>query len=249
MLMQQIENNLHALRMQHMAKALREQLNNPAVQPLDFFERMGLLVDAEIHARENTKQSRLFRQARLKINACLEDVDYGVSRGLDRHVMTHLGTCQYIDNALNVIVTGPTGVGKTYISCALGNAAIRKGYSVYSIRLSRLFEEFEISRGDGTLRKYRSKLTKFDLLIIDDWALAPVNALVRHDLLELVDERTGKGSVIFTSQLPVEQWHDYLGEPTVADAILDRVVQRAHRIELRGDSMRKTDVLISDKKS
>jgi len=237
--------NLRELRLKPMAKSFQEQLDNPSMHSLSFEERFGLLVDAETHARENNKQSRLLRQAKLKINACPEDVNFNVSRGLDRQVFLHLASCQYIESSLNVIVTGPTGVGKTWITCALGNAAVRKGKSVLSIRLARLFEEFQIAVGDGTIQKYRSKLSKVDLLIIDDWGIAPVTQTGRHELLELVDERLNSGSIVITSQLPVEQWHDYLAEPTIADAILDRVVQRAHRIELHGESMRKTDITLT----
>lgn len=235
-------SQLEYLKMTTMAKVLRDRMNGALAQDLSCGEQLGIAVDAEVHARENKKLARLFRLSNLKMEACVEDINYSLSRGLDRSVIAHLASGQYIDAGQNVAITGPTGAGKTFTSHALGNAAIRQGRTVYSIRLARLFEEFEISRGVGTLRKYRTKLAKFDLLIIDDWALAPINTFCRHDLLELVDERSGHGSLIITSQLPVEQWHDYLGEPTVADAILDRIVQRAHRIELRGESLRKTDV-------
>jgi len=237
--MRQTIETLNDLRLKPMAKALEEQNDNPSAISLSFDERMGLLVDYEKQARENAKQARLFKQAKLKVDACLEDVIYSPSRGLDRQVIAHLSTCQYLNNAQNIIITGPTGVGKTWLSCAFGNAAIRKGRSVFSIRLGRLFENFLIARADGTIQKYRAKLARYDLLIIDDWALAPIMSMTRHELLELIDDRSGTGSIIITSQLPVEQWHSYLEDPTVADAILDRIIQRAHRIELGGDSMRK----------
>jgi len=239
MLIRQTVETLRELRLKPMAQAFEEQLKNPSMLSLSFDERFGMLVDHEKQVRENNKQARLERQAKLKINTCVEDIVFDTARGRDRNVIQHLATCQYLHEAQNVIITGLTGTGKTHISCGLGNSAIRKGKSVFSIRLARLFEQFQVARGDGTIQKLRAKLAKFDLLIIDDWALAPINDILRHELLELIDDRLGIGSIIITSQLPVEQWHEYLGDPTVADAILDRIVQRAHIIELRGDSMRK----------
>jgi len=233
---------LKDLRLKAMALAFEEQRKNPVFAEQSFDARVDYLAMAQMDFQKNSKQQRLHRQAKLRINACLEDIDYSSSRGLNRDVMNNLSTCDYIPNKQNVIITGPTGTGKTWIACALGLAAVRKDYSVLSIRLARLFEEFQIAQGDGTLQRYRNKLTKFDLLIIDDWALAPVTAIGRHELLELIDERMNAGSLIITSQLPVDKWHDYLGEATIADAILDRVVQRAHSIELHGDSMRKIDL-------
>lgn len=239
---------LNTLRLKPMALAFEEQRKNPSVQDFSFDERFGFLVEAELDARKNSKQQRLFRQAKLKANACPEDMNYSTARGLQRDVMSNLFTCDYINKNLNVIITGSTGTGKTWISCALGHAAVRKGVTVFSIRLARLFEAFQIAQGDGTLQRYRAKLAKFDLLIIDDWALAPVTIIGRHELLELIDDRMQSGSIIITSQLPVDKWHDYLGEATIGDAILDRVVQRAHRIELQGDSLRKTDLTLPESK-
>lgn len=242
MLIRQIQENLYQLRMNHMAKGLQEQLDNPSMQSLEFTERFGLLVDTEIHARENNKQNRMLKQANLKVNACPEDIDYRTPRGLDKQVMIHLITCQYIHSALNVMVTASSGLGKTWLSCALGQAAIRKKYSVYFIRVSQLFEEFQKAYSDGSLEKYRKKLAKYDLLILDDWGLASVTTRARQELLELIDMRMNHGSIIITSQFPVEEWHGILGEATISDAILDRIIHRAHHINLHGDSMRKIDI-------
>jgi DNA replication protein DnaC len=199
-----------------------------------------MLVDAEVQDRENRRLTRLLRAAKLKVNACPEDIDYAAHRGLDREVINNLLTCDWIEKSLNTIITGPTGVGKTWLACALGQQAARKGHSVLYKRLSRLLEELDIAYGDGTLVKLRAKLAKVQLLILDDWALATLTARGRHELLELIDDRIRTGSILITSQLPIEKWHEYIGEPTVADAILDRVVHRSHRIELRGESLRKS---------
>lgn len=239
MLIQQTIDQCRQLRLFGMANKLDEMRSNASLQELSFEERFGLCMDAEIHDREDRRLARLLRAAKLKDQACPEDVDYSVSRGLDRQVFANLITCDWITKSLNTIMTGPTGVGKTWLACALGHQAARKGFSVLYKRLSRLLEELEIAKGDGSLVKVRSKLAKTDLLILDDWALAPMTKRGRHELLELIDDRIGTGSILITSQLPVEQWHDYLSEPTVADAILDRLVHRAHRIELRGESMRR----------
>ena len=239
MLIQQTIENLKTLRLNGVIQALEDQRNNSAIQSLDFDERLGLLVDAEISERKNNRLRRILKSAKLKVNACLEDVDYQASRGLDRKVMANLSTCDWIEKSLNTIITGSTGVGKTWLGCALGHQAARKGYSVTYKRLSRLLEELEIAYADGSLAKKRMGIAKVDLLILDDWGLAPVTARGRQELLEIIDDRIGSGSVLIASQFPVADWHEFLGEPTIADAILDRLVHRAHRIELRGDNMRK----------
>lgn len=218
---------------------LEEMRVNTSLQELSFEEKLGMCVDAERQTRENRRLARLLRQAKLKVQASPEDIDFSATRGLDRQVYGNLVTCDWISKSLNTIITGPTGVGKTWIACALGQQAARKGKSVLYKRLSRLLEELEIAFGDGSLVKVRAKLAKMDLIILDDWALAPMTKRGRHELLELIDDRIGSGSILITSQLPVDQWHEYIGEPTLADAILDRIVHRSHKIELRGDSMRK----------
>ena len=197
------------------------------------------MIDAESEDRDQRRLTRLLKAAKLKHDACPENIDYRASRQLDRQVMSNLLTCDWIEKSLNILLTGPTGVGKTWLACALGQQAARKGYSVLYTHLTRLLEELEIAYGDGSLHRLRTRLARVRLLILDDWALAPLSARGRHELLEIIDDRVKKGSVLITSQLPLDQWHDYIGEPTIADAILDRLVHSSHKIELRGESMRK----------
>lgn len=241
MLIHQTIEQLQKMRLHGMVKMLEEQRSNVDLQALSFEDRLSMCVDAEIHDREDRRLKRILKAARLKVSACPEDVDFSARRGLDRQVFSMLTTCDWIHSCLNTLITGPTGTGKTWIACALGQQAARKGYSVIYKRLSRLLEEFEIAYADGSLSKVRAKLAKTDLIILDDWALAPMSDRGRHELLELIDDHLDLGSVLITSQLPVDQWYEYISEPTVADAILDRLVHRSHRIELRGESLRKSD--------
>ncbi len=239
LLMEQTLRDLKALHLNAMAQAIEDQRSNVDIQELSFEDRLGMAVQIEIQDRETRKLARLIKQAKFKEDAAPEDINYRVKRGLDRQVVANLLSCDYLEKGLNIILTGPTGVGKTWLACALGQQAARRGYSVLYTRLSKLLEDLELAHADGSLPNLRSRLSKKDLLILDDWALSPLTSAGRQELLEIVDERLGKDSLIITSQLPTEQWHVYLGEATIADAILDRIVHRAHVLKLSGESLRK----------
>lgn len=239
MLNQQTLDQLSRMKLKGMAYAYQEQLQQPA-QDLSFEERFGLIVDREWTYREDRRLKRLLKVAKLREPACVEDIDYRHPRGLDRSVLKSIVSCQWITKSQNLIIIGPTGSGKTYLACALANQACRLGFMTLYVRISKLLQDFQIAKADGSYAKLLAKLAKLNLLIIDDWGLTPLTPAERRDLLEILDDRYNRGSTLITSQFPISTWHDLIGEPTIADAILDRLVHPAHKITLKGDSMRKT---------
>jgi len=230
---------LQTLRLMGMYKALIEQMNMPESETLSFEERLGLLADRELTERQDRRLQTRLRQAKLKHNACIEDLDYRARRELDKALMLQLSACRWVHEGLNLIINGPTGVGKTWIACALAQKACREGYTALYRRLPRLFEELSLAHGDGRFSKLMAGFAKTDLIILDDWGLSKFTAEQRHDLLELLDDRHGTRSTLVTSQVPVDHWHEVIGDPTLGDAILDRLVHNAYRINLKGESMRK----------
>jgi DNA replication protein DnaC len=239
-------DNLLALKLTGMAKALSEQMALPESQALSFEERLGLLVDREMTARSDRRLTTRLRQAKLRLSASLEDIDYRHPRGLDKAVMARLATCQWVREHHNVLITGPTGIGKTWLSCALGHQACREGYTVLYLRLPRLLQELPLAKGDGRDPKLMASLAKTALLILDDWGLASLSDENRRDVLEVLEDRHGRSATLVTSQFPVEHWHEALGNPTLADAILDRLLHNAYKITLRGDSMRKRHAVVKN---
>jgi DNA replication protein DnaC len=240
MLIEHTMTALRHLKLHGMAEAFERQRMTQSLQDMSFEDRFSMIVDAERLTRETRRLDRFIKQARFKIQAAPEDIDYRAARGLDKRQIQSLLNCDWIIQKHHLIVTGATGLGKTWLACALGNQAVRCGLPVLYWRLARLLEDIEVARADGSLPKLRAQLQKARLLILDDWGVAPLSMRNRQDLLEVVDELSGTGAILLTSQLPVAQWHDYIGEPTIADAILDRLVHSAHKIELRGESLRKT---------
>ncbi len=242
MLMQPTLEQLNELRLHALARAWQAQHEDPSLDDLGFDDRLALLVEAEWTDRQNKRLSRLLREAKLRIaGACLEDLEYAKERKLERPLMRQLATGRWIEAHQNVVITGATGVGKTYIACALAQQACRRGHRVLYRRAPRLFDELTLARADGTYAKLLARFARTDVLVLDDWGLAPVQDVERRDLLEIMEDRHGLRSTIWTSQLPVAQWHDHLGDPTVADAICDRLLHNAHRIVLQGPSRRKTE--------
>jgi len=239
MLIQQTMQQLRALRLNAMAEALERQGDRPSTDELPFVDRLSMLVEIELQSRDTRRMQRHLKLAKLKVAASPEDIDYGPSRGVDKRQVASLLSCDWIARNQNLIITGPTGAGKTWLACAFGHQAIRQGMTVCYRRLPRLMEEIEIGREDGSLPKLRATLAKAKVLVLDDWGVVKLTTRQREDLLEVIDDRIGTSSLIVTAQIPVSEWYGYLGDPTLADAILDRIVHNAHRIELKGESMRK----------
>jgi DNA replication protein DnaC len=240
MLQEPMMEKLTTMRLLGMVDALKAQEQDPASGELSFLERLGLLVDHQWNWRENQALARRLYVAKLKGNACVEDIDYRTARGLDKSVIRALAQkSAWVANHENIFVLGPTGVGKSFVACALAQKACRDGYSALYTRATALFRDLAIARADGSLRNLLVRLSRIDVLIIDDWAMAPLGETERRDFWEICEERYQVRSTILTSQLPVTRWHEQIGDPTAADGILDRLVHNAHRIEMRGDSMRK----------
>ena len=231
---------LHQLKLGGMAAALQTQLEQVGTyEGLSFIERLGLLLDQENLQREQRKQQRLIRQARFKLNACVQDIDYQHPRNLKKSQLAQLAQGDWINRSQNLLLTGPCGSGKTYLACALGHNACMQGYSVRYYRLSRLLLELTQTKADGTYHKKLQQLAKTQLLIIDDWGLETLKPAQRNDLMEIMDDRHGDTSTVVISQLPTDQWYAAIGDNTLADAILDRLMHNAHRLLLKGESMRK----------
>jgi DNA replication protein DnaC len=233
---------LITMKLHGMAEAAQEQMKTRAYKDLSFEERLGMLVDREMDSRQDRKLRALLTKARFRYQgASIEDINFMARRGITKDVILSLSLNGWIKDKRNIIITGSTGVGKTYMACALGNSACRAGISTYYARLPRLFQELKISKADGSYGKLLQKLSRVNLLIVDDWGLSPLSDTERRDFLEIMEDRYNVRSTIISSQIPVEKWHDLIGEPTIADAICDRLVHNAHKIKLTGKSMRGGD--------
>ncbi len=231
-------DQLAELKLHGMAKAFEEQLSMSDVSELSFDERLGLLVEREATERASRRLTARLRRAKLREQAAIEDIDWRVRRGLDKGQILRLASCQWIAEHLNVLITGKAGVGKTFLACAFGHKACREGYTALYLRVPRLFRALAIARGDGSYEKLLKRYARTDLLVLDDWGLAPLGPTDRRDLLEILEDRYGARSTIVASQLPVKSWYEVIGDPTLADAILDRLVHNAYRVAMDGDSMR-----------
>src|SRR4030043_78848 len=238
-------DKLRTLKFTGMAKAMEEQMSMPDIESLSFDERLGLLIDREMTARENRRLDTRLRKAKLRQNASVEDIDYHHPRGLDKSLILKLSDCNWIREHNNLMITGPTGTGKTFLACALAQKACREGYTVQYIRTPRIFQELHIAKGDGRYVKILKNFAKAKLLLFDDWGLAQMTDENRHDLLEILEDRHSINSTLVTSQFPVDKWHDLIGDPTLADAILDRLIHSAYKIQLKGGSMRKKKTLLT----
>jgi len=240
MLTQQTLDKMNAMKLSGLADAFQQQLRSGEHARLSFEERVGLLVDAEWSVREQRKLTRRLRVAKLRYSASLEDVNFKHPRALDRQQVLSLGNCGWIQSRHNLLITGPTGIGKSYLVCAFVERACRRGFSATYLRLPRLLQQLAVARGDGSYERTVSRLARFDLLAIDDWLLAPLRDNERRDLIEVIEDRSERASTLIASQLPSKNWHAAIGDPNLADSICDRLLHNAHRIELKGPSIRNT---------
>jgi DNA replication protein DnaC len=240
MLNQPLIEKLVAMRWQGMVEALKTQEQDRTIHELSFLERLSLLVDQQWNWRENQALERRLKAAKLRGPACVEDIDYRAARGLDKSVVRALAKdSSWVRNHENIFVIGPCGVGKSFLASALVQKACRDGHSALYLRAAALLRELALARADGSLRHFLARLSRIDVLVIDDWAMAPLNESERREVWEICEDRYQTRSTVLTSQLPVSRWHEQIGDPTIADGILDRLVHNAHRIEMRGESMRK----------
>ncbi|MCK5340438.1 MAG: IS21-like element helper ATPase IstB [Desulfobulbaceae bacterium] len=239
MLLHPTLEKLETMRFTGMAAALEEQMKMDGLDDISFEERLGLLLDREQAVRETRRMKGRLSKAKLRQDGCVEDIDFRHPRGLDKSLVIRLADCQWIKGHNNLIITGPTGVGKSYLACAFAQKACREGFNALYLRMTKLFENLSLAKGDGRYLKLLTSFAKTDLLVLDDYGLAPLNQEQRHDLLEILEDRHGLKSTLVTSQLPIKHWHEQIGDPTLADAILDRLVHSAHKIQLEGESMRK----------
>lgn len=248
MLRQQTIETLERLKLFGMLKALSEQEKSPSSADFTFEERFGLLLDREAAEQETRIMTTRLRKAKLRLQACLEDVDYRTPRGMEKSLLIEMGSCAWIREHLNAIIIGPTGIGKTYLACGLGHKACREGFSVLYQRVGNLMYELSISRGEGRYIRMLKTLAQPELLILDDWGLESFQPESRRDFLEILEDRHGRKSTLITTQIPTNSWHTLIGDPTLADAILDRVVHNAYIFNLKGESMRKKTNLITKTK-
>jgi DNA replication protein DnaC len=240
MLIEQTLEKMNSMKLSGMAEGLRQQLGSPEHVRLAFDDRLGLLVDAEWIAREQRKLAKRLRAAKLRYPASIEDVDFKHPRGLDRQQVLSLSNGGFVQSRHNLVITGPTGVGKSYLACAFVERACRLGYKASYLRLPRLLQQLAVGRGDGSYARVLDRLARLDLLAIDDWLLAPLRDTERRDLVEVIEDRSERVSTLIASQLPTKDWHASIGDPNLADAICDRLLHNAHRIELKGASKRRT---------
>lgn len=239
MFVSHVVERLTQLKWPGMLAAFQEQLGMTDITALSFEERLGLLLDREKLQRENRWLERRIKQAHLRQSAVIEGIDFRSQRGIDKAEILSLASCEWVRRQQNIIITGPTGIGKTYLACALAQKACREEFTASYYRLPRLLHELSVARGDGTYDNVLKKIAKIDVLVFDDWGLAVLTEPQRKDILEILEDRYQLRSTIITTQLPIEKWHEVIGDPTIADAILDRVVHNSYKLTMKGDSMRK----------